>query len=265
MKARATHGASVEPTKNGWRLGIQKGDALNYRDAQLDDYSQLPRHKFPHHELSLSLRAKASSNSIAGTWGFGLWNDPFGLSLGFGGSPFRLPALPNAVWFFSASPQNYLSFTNDKPANGFLAQTFRSPKFHLLLILAGLALPFSRKTTRRLLSKVIQEDSISLWNTGTSTGHMSSLMCRQQAVGLQSQGVDVTQWHRYRLEWSVKRVLFYVDDALMFESPVSPKPPLGVILWIDNQYAAFSPEGKVAFGVLQGAEEWLEIEGLEIK
>jgi len=133
------------------------------------------------------------------------------------------------------------------------------------LILAGLALPFSRKTARRLLSKVIQEDAISLWNTGTSTGHMSSGMSRQQTVGLQSQGVDVTQWHRYRLEWSVKHVLFYVDYALMFESPVSPKPPLGVILWIDNQYAVFSPEGKVAFGVLQGAEEWLEIEELEIK
>ena len=265
MNDRATQNANVERTQKGWKLEIQKGNSSSYRDAQLDDYSQLPRHKFPHHELSLSLRAKASSNSIAGTWGFGLWNDPFGLSLGFGGNPFRLPALPNAVWFFSASPQNYLSFTNDKPANGFLAQTFRSPKFHLLLILAGLALPFSRKTTRRLLSKVIQEDSISLWNTGTSTGHMSSLMSRQQAVGLQSQGMDVTQWHRYRLEWSVKRVLFYVDDALMFESPVSPKPPLGVILWIDNQYAAFSPEGKVAFGVLQGAEEWLEIEELEIK
>ena len=126
--------------------------------------------------LSLSLRAKASSSSIAGTWGFGLWNDPFGLSLGFGGSPFRLPMLPNAVWFFSASPQNYLSFTDDKPAQGFLAQTFRSPKFHPLLFLAGLALPFSRRTARKLLSKVIDEDSVAL-------------------------SVDVTQWHGYRLEW----------------------------------------------------------------
>ena len=240
MNGRATRDAGVTSTEDGWRLGIQKGDSLSYRDAQLDDYSLLPRHQFPHRTLSLSLRAKASSSSIAGTWGFGLWNDPFGLSLGFGGGPFRLPALPNAVWFFSASPQNYLSFTDDKPAQGFLAQTFRSPKFHPLLILAGLALPFSRKRTRKLLSKIIDEDSVTL-------------------------SVDVTQWHAYRLEWSMKRVLFYVDDALMFESPVSPNPPLGVIIWIDNQYAAFTPEGKIAFGVLDGKEEWLEIEGLEIK
>ena len=229
-------------TENGWRLGIQKGDSLSYRDAQLDDYSQLPRHKFPHRSLSLSLRAKASSVSAAGTWGFGLWNDPFGLSLGFGGSPFRLPALPNAVWFFYASPQNYLSFTDDKPAQGFLAQTFRSPKFHPLLIPAGLALPFPplRETTRKLLSRVIDEDSSAI-------------------------SVDVTQWHRYRLEWEAKRTAWYVDDALVFESPVSPNPPLGVIIWIDNQYAAFTPEGKIAFGVLEGKEEWLEVENIEIK
>jgi Glycosyl hydrolases family 16 len=237
MKARATPNANAEKIENGWRLGIQKGDSLSYRDAQLDDYSQLPRHKFPHQTLSLSLRAKVSSNSIAGTWGFGLWNDPFGLSLGFGGSPFRLPALPNAVWFFSASPQNYLSFTDDKPAQGFLAQTFRSPKFHSLLFLAGLLLPFSRKAVRKLLSKVINEDSVAL-------------------------SVDVTQWHKYRFEWSPSRVLFYVDDVLAFESPVSPNPPLGVIIWIDNQYAAFTPEGKIAFGVLEGGDEWIEVEDI---
>jgi len=249
---RATRGASVIRVENGWKLGIQKGDSLHYRDAQLDDYSQLPRHKFPHHpersrRVSLSLCARVSSSSPAGTWGFGLWNEPFGWSLGFGGNPFRLPALPNAVWFFYASPQNYLSFkspsTNARGevANGFMAQTFSSPKFHLLLMLAGLVLPFSRRTARKLLSKVIDEDSVAI-------------------------SVDVTQWHRYRLEWEAKRTAWYVDDALVFESPVSPyaSRPLGVIIWIDNQYAAFTPEGKIAFGVLEGEEEWLEVEEIVI-
>jgi hypothetical protein len=240
MNERATQNAKVEKIKNGWRLEIQKGDSLHYRDAQLDDYSQLPRHKFPHQTVSLSLRAKTSSTSIAGTWGFGLWNDPFGMSLGFGGNPFRLPALPNAVWFFSASPQNYLSFTNDKPAQGFLAQSFRSPKLDPRLISAGTALPFSRKLARKILSKVIDEDSSAL-------------------------SVDVTQWHGYRFEWSPKRVLFYVDDIQVFESPVSPNPPLGLIIWIDNQYAAFTPEGKIGFGVLANPEPaWIEITDLSL-
>jgi hypothetical protein len=170
-----------------------------------------------------------------------LWNDPFGLSLGFGGNPFRLPALPNAAWFFYASPQNYLSFTNNKPAQGFLAQTFRSPIFHPLLIPAGLALPFSRVATRNILSKVIDEESSAL-------------------------SVDTTQWHRYRLEWSMNRVAWDVDDARVFESLVSPNAlrPLGVIIWIDNQYAAFTPEGKIAFGVLENGDEWLEVKDIVI-
>ena len=78
--------------------------------------------------------------------------------------------------------------------------------------------------------------------------------------------MDTTQWHRYRIEWDAKRTVWYVDDALVFESPVSPNTsqPLGVIIWIDNQYAAFTPEGKIAAGVLAGEEEWLEVEDLVI-
>ncbi len=239
MKARATPNASVEKTQTGFLMRIPEGDSLHYRFAQLDDYSQLPRQKFPHQTLSLSLRARVSSSAIPGTWGFGLWNDPFGLSLGFGGSPFRLPALPNAVWFFGASEHNYLSFS-DKPANGFLAQSFRAPKFHPLLISAGLTLPISRRKARQFLGRVIAEDSSAL-------------------------SVDVTQWHAYRLEWSPRRSAFWVDDVPVFESPVSPNPPLGIVIWIDNQFAAFTPEGKIGFGVLAGKAEWLEIENLEIK
>jgi hypothetical protein len=209
------------------------------------------------------------------------------MSLGFGGNPFRLPALPNAVWFFGASEESYLSFkdglraersevqtkralqtkstfqdsrstknrastTNGATnapfsaqregvaANGFLAQTFRSPKFHPSLIFAGLALPFSRKMTRRMLGKIIDEDGIRL-------------------------RVDVTQWHRYMLEWRAERVSFEVDHVQVFESPVSPNPPLGLVIWIDNQYAAFTPEGKIGFGVLENPQPaWLEIDELTV-
>ncbi len=229
MKARATLNAGVEKIKDGWRLGIQRGDSSRYRDAQLDDYSPLPRYKFPHQSLTLSLSARASSDSIPGTWGFGLWNDPF-----------RSPALPNAVWFFHASAQNYLSFAEDKPAQGFLAQTFRAPKFHPLLIAAGLTLPFSRRAARKLLSKVIDEDAVAL-------------------------KVDVTQRHSYQLEWSPSRVIGWVDNIRVFESSVSPRPPLGIIVWIDNQYAAFTPQGKIGFGILENAEPaWIEIENLKV-
>lgn len=280
----------ISSESSHYRLTVNAGKADAYRVAQLDDYMQTPRRRlFPHRfELSLSLSARTSSDSIPGTWGFGLWNDPFGLSIGFGGKPFRLPALPNAVWFFGASEENYLSFRAERnevqtkrassafvaknaphsappsgtsqremAANGFLAQTFRSPKFHPLLALAGLAFPFSRKTTRRLMSRVIAEDGIQLRKPSALE---NAEYAREKTVS-----VDPTQWHRYRLEWREKRVSFEVDDVQVFESAVSPHPPLGLVIWIDNQYAAFTPEGKIGFGVLENPEPVsLEIRELEI-
>jgi hypothetical protein len=251
---RQTPGAQVEEISRGesYRLSIPAGQAGKYRLAQLDDYPQLMRGQFPWRPPArLSLSARASSGSIPGTWGFGLWNDPFGLSLGFGGKPWRLPALPNAAWFFGASQESYLSFrdasaggferTSRPPAaNGFLAQVFRSPRFHTRLIPAGLALPFSRRTTRRLMGQVIAEDGIRL-------------------------SVEATQWHRYSLDWREDGVSFDVDSVRVLDSPVSPNPPLGLVIWVDNQYASFTPEGKIGFGVLENPEPaWLEIKEIEL-
>lgn len=263
LKSRYTPGAHVEEISREsahYHLSIPSGAANSYRLAQLDDYAKLARNKFPlRPPLTLTLSARASSASIPGTWGFGLWNDPFGLSLGFGGEAWRLPSLPNAVWFFGASKENYLSFRDDKPAQGFLAQTFRAPKFHPSLITAGLALPFSRIKTRRVLSQVIEEDGVNLWSVGTGSSTV-----QPQAVGVQSRSVDPTQWHRYRLDWSLKRVSFEVDNVQVFESNVSPNSPLGSVIWIDNQFAAFTPEGKIGFGVLANLEPaWLEVKEIE--
>jgi len=248
------------------RLFIPAGSANAYRLAQLDDYTKLPRKKFPHHSLTLSLSARTSSDSIAGTWGFGLWNNPFGMSIGFGGNPWRLPALPNAVWFFGASKENYLSFksglgeTSQPAANGFIAQIFRAPRFHPLLILAGLVLPFSRKAARQIMSRVIDEDGVQLWNLGVRSRKNASELAVSKSFS-----VDPTRWHRYRLEWSPKRVLFEVDEVRVFESVVSPNPPLGLVIWIDNQYAAFTPAGNIGMGVLKNEEAWLEVKEVEIK
>lgn len=240
MKSRTTENASIGKTKNGYILKVPSGDSSAYRFAQIDDYFGLARKKFPHHSLTLSLRARTSTFPLSGTWGFGLWNDPFGMSLGFGGNKFRLPTLPNTAWFFGASKENYLSFQYETPANGFIAQSFRSPKFHPYLILAGIAFPFRKIQTRRYLSEVIMEDSSAL-------------------------SVDPTQWHSYQLEWSPKRVVWYVDNVQVFESTVSPNPPLGLVIWIDNQFASFTPDGKLALGTLENEEAWLEIADLELK
>jgi hypothetical protein len=253
LNPRHTKGSRVEEVSresSHFLLTIPSGKTDQYRLAQLDDYTQKKRRDFPRrYPLSLTLSARTSSESIPGTWGFGLWNNPFGLSLGFGGNPWQLPALPNAVWFFGASEESYLSFQDiTSAANGFIAQTFRSPKFHPWLILAGLALPFSRKLSRRLLGKVIEDEGMDLRRGG------------QLLVS-----TKVTQWHRYRLDWREDRVSFEVDDALVFESSMSPHPPLGLVIWIDNQFAAFTPEGRIGFGVLENPEPaWLEVKDIEV-
>jgi hypothetical protein len=177
-------------------------------------------------------RARVSADNLPGTWGFGLWNDPFSFSLGVSGASRRFPALPNAAWFFHASPPNHLSFRDDLPARGFLTATFRSSKIPAPLLamaspgLALGALPPTARLLRGLLRGVIRQDACLI------------------------PGNTVTEWHHYRLCWLADAVTFSVDEREIFTTPLSPRGPLALILWIDNQFAAFPPDGRIAFGNL---------------
>jgi len=243
LTPRTTPAARVTPIENGWRLEIPAGAAGSYRLAQLDDYFALPRGRFPFvAPASLSLRCRISESLLPGTWGFGFWNDPFMFSLGLQGAARRLPVLPNAAWFFHASPESQLSLRNQLPGNGFLAQSFSSPKIPALLMAPGLlAAPLLLSKTfarwiRAVLRKIIDEGSARL-------------------------GLDVTQWHTYSLDWNPTRVEFSIDGAAAFETSVSPKGPLGLVIWIDNQFAAFTPGGKINAGTEQNpVPAWMEIE-----
>jgi hypothetical protein len=230
-----------------WRLEVSLGPAGRYRLAQLDDYADLPRRAFLWQApFSLSLRARAAQGSMPGTWGFGLWNDPFALSLGFGGGR-RIPALPNAAWFFFASAPNYLSLRDDLPAQGGLAATFQSPRWPTALLGLGalalplLALPPVRRIIRRLGRRIVQQDAAAV-------------------------ETDPSEWHAYGLEWAQRRVTFYVDGNPLFETSVAPFGPLGIVIWVDNQYAAWPPSGRFSFGTLANDQPaWIEIEAVTIE
>jgi hypothetical protein len=235
------------PTLGAWRLEIPAGPPKRYRLAQVDDYHQLGRPDFPWQPpLRLSLRARASAQNLPGTWGFGLWNDPFSLSMGLGGAVQRFPALPNAAWYFFASPPNFLSFRDDLPAQGFLAATFQAPEIPSpLLALAapglGMAvLPGGTKLIRRVLRRLVRQSA------SLTPG-------------------DLTAWHAYTLDWQLDGVVFEVDGQVVHETPVAPLGPLGLVVWIDNQYAALPPSGGLRYGTLENPQSaWLELEGLEI-
>ncbi len=249
LEAHTAGGGQVAAVgEASWRLTIPAGPNRLYRLAQLDDYHNAPRRSFPWRPpVTMSLRARVSAPDIAGTWGFGFWNDPFSLSLGLGGGEQRLPALPNAAWFFHASPENHLSLRDDLPARGLLAATFCSPRIPSILL--GLAvpalpllliLPLSRQM-RRVSRRLIQQDAIELHT-------------------------DQTKWQEYRLSWTEKRVEFFVNGRSVFNTCVVPQAPLGFVLWIDNQFAAWKPDGRITFGSLElPRQALLEIDALTFR
>ena len=242
LAPRTTAGAAVTPLPGGWRLSIPSGPAGAYRWAQLDDYLQRPRDAFPWQPpAALELEARASASDLPGTWGFGWWNDPFSLSFGLGGAHRRLPALPNAAWFFHASAPNFLSIHDDLPAQGFLAATFRSKRWPPVLLLLALAFapllgwPAAARRLRRMARRWVHQSAVLL-------------------------DLDTTQWHHYAIVWEIEQVVFIVDGNRVLATGISPAAPLGLVIWIDNQYAAFTPQGEVKLGTLATpAESWIEV------
>lgn len=230
-----------------FHLEIPAGPGGTYRLAQLDDYYGRQRSEFPHlPPLALELECRAVDEVLPGTWGFGLWNDPFSLSLGLGGGSRRFPTLPNAAWFFFASPPNYLSFRDDLPAQGSLAAVFRSanvpgPVLALGAPLVGLlALPSLGRRIRPLFRRMIHEEAAMLAH-------------------------NPRDWHHYRIVWESEQVCFWVDGTQAAETRLSPHPPLGFVLWIDNQYAALPPEGGLGYGTLPNPREaWIEVRGMAL-
>lgn len=234
--------AFVKEMNGGWRLQLGKGDHNAYRLAQLDNYTHHSRRAFPHRPpLQIQLRARSSHKEIPGTWGFGLWNDPFGLAIGFGGKPARLPALPNAAWFFFASAENHLALRDDLPGNGAMAAVFSSPRIPAFVLaptivtLPLLAWRSSSRWMRRHAAKIILQDAAPL-------------------------NMDPTSWHAYWLKWQNDEMQFKVDGQLVLQTKIAPKPPLALVLWLDNQFAAWRPDGRVGYGTLATLQDcWVEI------
>jgi hypothetical protein len=244
-----TEGGKVtQITANSWRLEIPAGPKGKYRLAQVDDYTHSPRKQFPWQApLSLELSARASDNLIPGTWGFGLWNDPFSFSMGFGGGTRHLPTLPNTIWFFFASPQNHLSLRDDLPAEGNLAAIFRSPNLPQIMLLPGIFLlplffiPPAARLFRRLARNIIRQETVRF-------------------------DTDLTQWHHYKLVWEAQRVHFLLDGCTLLERALAPSAPLGFVMWIDNQFLAWTSNGRFDYGYLETARPaWIEIRDFRLE
>jgi hypothetical protein len=249
LKITVTHGAQIQPQgKGAWHLEIPAGPRGHYRVAQIDDYGSSPRHSFPWlPPLRLTLKARASHETIPGTWGMGLWNNPFSMAILSGVEVLRLPALPETAWFFFASQPNYLSFRDDLPAVGPLAATFNSRRIQPWLLALGapfaplVLFPPAARLARRFARILVH--------------HSSALLTHSQ-----------TSWCLYELEWYQDRVIFRVDHQTVHTTGIAPHGPLGLVIWVDNQYASLSPSGRLGFGSLENQQSaWIEIAGLSIE
>ena len=252
LETRISPGAQVEALgQDGWRLSIPAGPAGQYRCAQLDDHLMRPRRQFRWQApVSLSLKARVSSQCLPGTWGFGFWNDPFNFNLGAGGALRLLPALPNTAWFFYAAPPNYLSLRDDLPAQGLLAATFRSLAWQ------------PRKPAGR---PSLVEAKRAPWPFRRALNGLRWLGSWFVAQDASRLAVDPTDWHSYTVDCRDGGTVFRLDGNIILQTKTSPLGRLGLVLWIDNQYAAFPPGGLLTFGTSPSPQPaWLELAEVKV-
>jgi hypothetical protein len=224
------------------RLTLPAVQGRAYCDAQLDDYHDLPRRRFPNRPpVHLRLRARASHPAPIGTLGFGFWNDPFALNGG-------VLAAPSAVWFFYASPPSDMVLVEGVPGQGWKAATLDTGRYPAALIApaAVVAIALTR-----------------LPGLGSPVMAAARRLARAQECALDD--VALTEWHAYELDWLETEAVFRVDGVERLRASAPPRGPLGFVTWIDNQYAVASRAGQFGFGVCPlGEEQWLELEALTI-
>jgi hypothetical protein len=241
-------GGRVQHDGERTRLTLPATSNRQYADAQLDNYGgglalTRSRGRLPNRApLRLSLRARASHAQPAGTLGFGFWNDPFTLSGG-------VLAAPNTVWFFYASPPSDMALAEGVRGWGWKAATLNAGRYPSLLIapaaLAAIALT-------RL--------------PGLGAPVMAAARRLVQAHEALLDDVALTDWHSYELDWLEREAVFRVDGVERLRSPAPPRGPLGFVLWLDNQYAIASRDGRFGFGLCEAREEqWLEVEGVKVE
>jgi hypothetical protein len=244
-------GGEIATADSSLRLSFEAASEDRYTNAQIDDYTAALRARFSWRPpLRLEVRARASSPAahpkgtggrfaLVGTAGFGFWNLPFSPS----GTVFRLP---EAVWFFYASPPSQMQLVPGSPGWGWKAQVVHAQRLGALA--AGL--PTLAAVARARFTG--QQGSAAQW--------VQRLSGTQEAI----LDADLSVWHDYRLDWERHEARFWVDGEHVFTAPNPPRGPLGFVAWIDNQYAIVTPRGVFHFGTVNSGPEWLEMDSLTI-
>jgi hypothetical protein len=252
-------GATLEVADSRLRLALPGARQGRYSNAQIDDYGRpLTSHFHWRPPLRMEVRARAShpvhppaitdgageadggtQHYLRGTMGFGFWNTL--LTLGGG-----VPRLPEAVWFFAASPPSNMALVPGIAGWGWKAQVVHAHRWGAvaLSVPTAASVGWARLSGRELAAgRWVQRF------TGACEAHLT---------------VDASEWHEYTLEWRRERARFFVDGHEVLQTTNPPRGPLGFVAWIDNQYAIVTPRGALRFGTVASAAEWLELDWLRI-
>ncbi len=243
-------GGALAATATGLRLLTADTTARRYANAQLDDYQGRARRDFPWRPpLTLTVQARFSHpdarrhprSGLRGTAGFGFWNDPFLMT------ELRFPALPRALWFFYASPPSDMALDLRAPGCGWKAAAIDARP------LPAAAAALSAPVAVPLLN--IRRIYRAVW-----PAYQRALRIREASVE-----ADMTAWHTYVIEWGVAVARFRVDGALVLEGP-APRGPLGLVIWLDNQFLVATPWGRLRYGWLDApGEQWLEVARADVR
>jgi hypothetical protein len=246
-------GASLYVHESALRMEFPSAQSRQYVDAQLDDYSGLARSTFPWKPpLRMEVRARSSLPAatvttthentpfLHGTAGFGFWNYPFSITG-------DILLLPEAIWFFYASPPSNMALVPGVPGWGWKAQVVHSMRFSAVaaIVPTALTVGWSRLTG----------------NTTPAARWLQKLSGAQEA--LITAAMD--SWHTYVLEWRHREVRFEVDGAQVLIAYHPPTRPLGFVAWLDNQYAIATPRGTLRFGTISSGPQWLDIGSIRIE
>jgi hypothetical protein len=221
-------------TGGGLRLALAGAQRGRYADAQLDDYAGLARRRFPWRPpLRLTVRARGSG-ALAGTAGFGFWNNPLS-SLG------GWPALPAAIWFFYASPPSDMPLAQGVAGYGWKAACLDATQ-PAALAWAPLA------------PAVLLLDRVPWFYRRAWPRVQRSLRVAEAPIAPLDQS-----WRTYALEWRERRARFFVDDQIVLETDRPPRGPLGFVAWVDNQWAVATPRGRFGWGLLDAPAQWMDM------
>ncbi len=247
-----TGGGSLHITASTLRMAFASARQGQYTDAQIDDCTGRARSAFPWRPpLRMEVRAHSSlpaatqhstsesEGILRGTAGFGFWNYPFSIRG-------DILMLPEAVWFFYASPPSNMALVPGVPGWGWKAQVVHSLRLGALAATGPMAL------TAAWAAITGETQRAAYWMQRLTGAHEALLT------------VDMTAWHTYALEWNHSEALFWIDSKLALQAPQPPTRPLGFVAWLDNQYAVATPRGMLRFGTVASGPQWFELDYVRI-